>query len=81
MRFVIAKKEHPCKGLPCKNKITTIKEGKICVQVGRKFYHKPCYDKLSLVLPEKFPEPKLTDTVKKKKIVDWYVKEELKQKS
>lgn len=80
MRFVIARKEHPCKGFACENKIKTIKEGEICVQAGRKCYHKNCYDQLRLVLPEKFPEPKMTDTVKKKKIVDWYLKKELKQK-
>ena len=80
MRFVIARKEQSCKGFACQNNIKTIKEGEICGQFGKKFYHKNCYDKLRLVLPEKFPEPKLTDTVKKKRIFDYYVKEKLKQK-
>lgn len=71
MRYATARKEHTCKD--CKE---VIKKDEICVQGGRRFYHKKCHAKMTWL-----PSPKMTETVRRKEILDWYLKKHSNNKT
>ena len=74
MRYVIAREEHRCN--QCSKQI---KKDEVCVQSGRRFYHRECYAKLRLLLPKKFYEPNMSETARRKLILDGFLKDLAKQ--
>ena len=67
-RRVIARKEHKCGD--CRD---MIKKGEECIQRGNRFFHKKCHARFWWLLLD--DEPKMTETVRRKQLLDWCRKE------